>query len=313
MTDRPVVAPPRGSQWHEALFYTGDDDYLETTVPFVEAGLAAGEPVLIAVPAPGLHLLRRFDGVEGVRLVDMVEAGRNPARIIPGVLHAFTASHPGRPVRVVGEPIWPGRAAADYPRCVQHEALVNLAFADQPVRILCPYDAVRLDLDVLADAASTHPVLTRGGDRRASLGYAHPERIVDAFNRPLPEPGTPATVLVFEAAGLSGVRGLVVALATEAGLRPGRVTDLRIAVNELATNAVANAPGPAVLRVWTEPDGLLCEITGSSVLTDRLAGRIPPPHTTERGRGLLLVNLLCDLVHVHTTDDSTTVRLLMDR
>ncbi|MEV0394797.1 sensor histidine kinase [Polymorphospora rubra] len=312
MTDRPTIAPAHAPRWHEALFYTGDDDYLAATVPFVEEGLAAGEPVLIAVPTYGLGLLRRFDGVDGVRLLDMVRAGRNPARIIPGVLHAFVAGH-GSPVRVVGEPVWPGRAAADYPRCVQHEALVNIAFANHPVRMLCPYDAARLDLDVLADAASTHPVLMRGGDRQPSLGYTRPERIVDAFNRPLPEPTTATTVLVFETAGLCGVRGLLVALATEAGLPPDRVTDLRIAVNELATNAVASAAGPAVLRVWTEPDALVCEITGSSVLTDRLAGRIPPPHTTERGRGLVLVNLLCDLVHVHTTEDSTTVRLLMDR
>jgi len=302
----------RGTLHHEALFYTGDAEYLEGTGTFIQQGLAAAEPVLIAVPDPGLALLRRAFGVAiGVRFLDMGRAGRNPGRIIPAVLHAFVTEHEGARVRIIGEPIWPGRSAAAYPRCVQHEALINIALADQPASILCPYDAAGLTADALADAASTHPLIICHGDRRSSSRYGPPEAMVDALNLPLSEPPTTPTTLIFDATGLSRVRRLVVQLSTAAGLAADRVSDLEIAANELAANAVTYGTTPAVLRMWVEPDGVLCEVTGASVLTDRLAGRVPAPPTSERGRGLLLVNHLCDLVQVHTDARSTTVRLYM--
>lgn len=43
-------------------------------------------------------------------------------------------------------------------------------------------------------------------------------------------------------------------------------------------------------------------------LTDPLAGRRPVPRDQHGGRGLLLVNLLADLVRVHTEPSATTIR-----
>ncbi|NUP14825.1 MAG: hypothetical protein HOV73_02890, partial [Streptomyces sp.] len=145
---------------HPALFYRGTREYLDGTLRFVREGLALGEPVAVAVPGENLRLVR--DGLggdaDGVRLLDMGEVGRNPGRIIPGVLRAFAdAQAPGRRVRIVGEPIWAGRSSDEYPACVQHEALINAAFEGRTVTILCPYDVRRLDSRVLADAHATHP------------------------------------------------------------------------------------------------------------------------------------------------------------
>ena len=47
--------------------------------------------------------------------------------------------------------MWVGRSAVEYPACVEHEALINLALADRPVTILCSYDAARLEPAVLTD------------------------------------------------------------------------------------------------------------------------------------------------------------------
>ncbi|MDW5325975.1 sensor histidine kinase [Plantactinospora sp. KLBMP9567] len=314
MTSEPAARPEAGTLRHDALFYRSDDDYVTGIRSFVEAGVAAGEPVLVAVPGSRLDLLRTALGASTeLRFVDMAREGRNPGWIIPGVLHAFVEEHAPVRVRVVGEPIWPGRAVLAYPRCVQHEALINIALAGRPVSVLCPYDAVRLDVDVVADAASTHPFLIRDGDRQASAGYGRPESVVDSFNLPFPTPPSTASMLFFEAAGLSGMRAMVAALAREAGLDPDQVEDLRVAANEIATNAVVHSGRPAVARVWLDEDGLVCEITGSSVLTDRLAGRLPPSPVSDTGRGLLLVNYLCDLVQVHTDSTSTAIRLHMHR
>ncbi|MFI6761971.1 anti-sigma factor RsbA family regulatory protein [Micromonospora sp. NPDC050417] len=317
MTIVPRAVSRSGALRHEALFYHGHDDYRAGLYAFIAGGVTRAEPVLVVVPQPRLDLLRDeidtvSDGEVEVRFLDMGIAGRNPSWIIPGILYAFVAEHPTSRVRIVVEPIWPERRALAYPRCVQHEALVNLALADQPASILCPYDAVGLDADVIADAASTHPVLIRAGVRQSSAGYGSPEAVVDAFNLPLPEPALTPSTLLFDRAGMAGMRALVTALATEAGLAPDRVADLRLATNEIATNAVVHGGEPAVLRVWAEPSGMVSEVIGTSVLTDRLAGRLPASPTSEQGRGLLLVNHLCDLVDVHTTNESTTVRLHMD-
>ncbi|NEY36638.1 hypothetical protein GTU99_31595, partial [Streptomyces sp. PRKS01-65] len=156
----PAAAGPVDPFVHPALFYRDDEEYLRGTVPFVREGLAAGEPVAVAVPGERLALIREAlgDAADGVRMLDMREAGRNPGRIIPGVLRAFADAQPeGRRVRIIGEPIWAGRSDTEYPACVQHEALINAAFQGRTVTILCPYDAHRLDERVLADAHATHP------------------------------------------------------------------------------------------------------------------------------------------------------------
>ncbi|HEY3007559.1 MAG TPA: sensor histidine kinase [Micromonosporaceae bacterium] len=315
MTTVTAISAGNGSFVHEALLYRDADDYLDETLAFIRGGTDAGEPVLVAVPGPNLRLIEAAlgPGRNGVRFADMSEVGRNPGRIIPGVLHAFVDAHPAGRVRIIGEPIWAGRSDVAYPACVQHEALVNVAFARHAVTILCPYDVTALRPDVLADAAATHPVLVDERGRRRSAGYAAPARVVATFNRPLPNPaGTPRN-LVFDRDTLPAVRALVADAATRHGLAHERAMDLQIAVNEVATNAAAHGRVPATLRAWPEGAVLICEVTDSGEMTDPMAGRIPPAPNSEGGRGLLLVNNLCDLVRSHTDRRGTTVRMYMGR
>src|SRR5690349_24315373 len=92
---------------HPALFYRGDQEYLAGTIPFIRAGLDAGNPVAVAVPGRQLELLRGALGgdADRVHMLDMQVAGRNPGRIIPGVLRAFADAHPdARRVWITGGP-----------------------------------------------------------------------------------------------------------------------------------------------------------------------------------------------------------------
>jgi anti-sigma regulatory factor (Ser/Thr protein kinase) len=273
--------------------------------------------VLVAVPAPRVALTRSALGrdADRVRFADMTVAGRNPGRIIPGVLHPFITGAPG-PARVVGEPVWAGRGDAEYPVCVQHESLINRAFEGRDAAVLCPYDAAALPGYAIDDAARTHPVLMSDGHRRDSAGYLPPERAWPVFNRP-PAPPDPAAGDVeevpVELAGLPGLRRLVGERAARAGLAADRVTDLLLAVNEAATNTVAHGGGTGALRVWADADGLVCELRDAGPPLAELAGRIPPPPGGERGRGLILVNQLCDLVRVFSGPDGNVVRLHVRR
>ncbi|MEV7735873.1 sensor histidine kinase [Streptomyces sp. NPDC088921] len=303
-----MTAPSVEPFVHPALFYRGEEEYLHGTVPFVRDGLKAGEPVAVAVPGPNLAMLKAALGedVAHVKFLDMTEAGRNPGRIIPRVLRAFADTHRHTRVRIIGEPIWAGRSTVEYPACVQHEALINPAFQGRDVTILCPYDADRLDEQVLTDAYATHPLIISGGRERSSTSYA-PEHVVARYNQPLEQPAA-AEELVFQADQLPGARHFAVEQAARFGLSGGRLEDVALIVAELTTNSVVHGGGSGVLRVWADGEQVVCEVRDHGNLDDPLAGRRPPARDKPGGRGLLLVHSLADLVRLHTGPDGTAVR-----
>lgn len=293
---------------HPALFYRGERQYTAGTVPFVLEGLARGEAVAVAVPGPNLGLMKAELGPSagGVRFLDMAQEGRNPGRIIPGVLRAFADAHPAGRVRIIGEPVWPGRTAAEYPACVQHEALINAAFAGRDVTILCPYDADRLDPRVIADAYATHPVVI-DGDRELASGAYDPGQVVARYNEPLPYPPD-AAAYSFDAQALPAARHFAVHAAERLGLTGVRLQDVAVAVAELTTNSVVHGGGSGTLRIWAEGGEILCEVRDRGRLTDPLAGRRPAARGRAGGRGLLLVHHLADLVRVHAAEEGTAIR-----
>jgi anti-sigma regulatory factor (Ser/Thr protein kinase) len=299
---------------HPALLYCGDKEYLAGTVPFIHDGLAAGEPVAVAVPGANLDLIRRALGADAQRVLlrDMTVAGRNPGRIIPAVLLAFANARPGQRVRLIGEPIWAGRSATEYPACAQHEALINVAFAGRPATILCPYNTELLDPVWVQDAYRTHPLMWDASGRIDSADYDDPAAVAQSFNRPLPDPPAYAVTTTVDVLTLAAVRRFVGAHASRAGLTPAHVADLTLAVNELAANAVEHGGGTGEVALWTEEDQLVCQLSDCGYLSEPLAGRIPvPADAPTGGRGLLLVNQLCDLVRVHTTPAGTTIRIYL--
>ncbi|MGW0468895.1 anti-sigma factor RsbA family regulatory protein [Streptomyces sp. NPDC003027] len=298
---------------HPALFYRDEREYTAGTVPFVQEGLAAGEAVAVAVPGPNLELIKSALGssADDVQFLDMTEAGRNPGRIIPGVLRAFADAHGEGRVRIIGEPIWAGRTATEYPACVQHEALINAAFQGRDATILCPYDTVRLDAEVIADAWATHPTVIDQGRELSSEAYDW-HTVVARYNEPLAYP-VDAAAIAFGAEELPAARYFAVKQAEVLGLTGDREQDLALLVAELTTNSVVHGGGSGTLRMWAEGERVVCEVRDGGRLADPLAGRRPPARGQLGGRGLLLVNYLADLVRVHTAEDGTTVRFYLNR
>lgn len=267
----------------------------------------------MAVPGGDLQLLRAALGpsAESVRFLDMTEAGRNPGRIIPGVLRAFADRHPAARVRIIGEPIWAGRTEAEYGACVQHEALINLAFRGRAVTIICPYDTARLDAGVLADARATHPLIVENGHQWPSHAYA-PEQAIASYNEPLGVPaGAPS--FSFAADCVPGARVFAVSEGERLGLMGRRLDDLALAVAELTTNSVLHGGGRGTVRVWAQGGQVLCQVEDPGRLSDPLAGRRPALPGRIGGRGLLLVHQVSDLVRVHTGPDGTAIRFHFGR
>ena len=300
----------RGHLEHIAMLYQGVREYVEGILGFLQEG--GDFPALVAVPGPHADLLRRhMSGLsDRTQFVDMHLLGRNPRRIIPAI-REFLDGHPDRHVDFVGEPIWPGRTAAEVAEATQHESLLNLAFGETSMSILCPYDVERLDPSVLDDSLRTHPVVIERGERRDSPQYTDPATLCEPGRWPLPPPPWGARVLAFDARHLVRVRHVVQRRAAEAGLAHEPMHDLLLAINEAATNTVRHVPGRGILRLWQEPGSLVCEIRDRGRIDDPLADRYFPDDEAEGGWGLLLVNQLCDLVELRSDAGGTTLRMHM--
>ena len=315
-------APPHASFRHEALLYAGEAEFVSATSTFIREGLAAGEPVLVVVDAPKIGLLRSAlgDHAGAVEFADMAVVGRNPGRILDA-WHRFATERAaaGAGARGIGEPVSADRTAAELVECQLHEALLNVAFPAQPAwTLLCPYDTRTLGAEAVSEARRTHPFLRHGTEAVASPefatdGYGGPgePRAPWQFEDPLPEPPADASPLELAIGDASpiDVRHRVSRHATEAGGSPVCVSALALAVSELATNSIRHGGGRGRLRLWRDRGSLVCEVADRGHITDPLVGRRRPTSRQLDGRGLWLVNQLCDLVQVRSAPGHTVVRV----
>ena len=306
-----AAAATNGRFRHLALFYHGRGEHLAALCAFIQPARARGEAVFVAVPERKAELMRRELGEDSaqVTLVDMAELGRNPARIIPALL-AYAGKHRGQRVCCIGEPIWPGRTAAEVQEAVRHEALINLAFRDSPVTVVCPYDSAGLPGSVIADAARTHPAVIKDHQATASAGYLEPPDLPPRCNRALPRPPAHTETLGYSD-DLRPVRSFVASRARCAGLTPLRISDLVLAIGELAANTVRHTDGGGTVQVWRTGEEIICQVADTGQLNDPLAWHRARSDELLGGNGLWLVNQVCDLVQARTGQAGTTIRLHM--
>ena len=301
--------PQTASFRHEALLYDSPETFVAGTVPFIRDAVAAGEPIMVAVGAEKIALLRTWLGEDAdpVAFADMAELGANPARIIPAwqeFIDDNAAS--GRPLRGIGEPIWADRSPTELVECQCHEALLNVAFATaSDFHLICPYDTAQLDRDVIAEAEASHPFVA-GAPSAAYRG----DHAVPQFAAPLPEPPADAGIHEISRDTLADLRHLTAAEAERSGLSSRRTHDLVLAVHEIAANSVRHGGGRGVLRIWLEADTLICDIRDSGrIAVQPLVGRVRPTLNQTSGWGLWLANQLCDLVQLRELPHGSVVRL----
>jgi len=296
------------------LPYRDRASYRAEILRFAHAGLSAGEPAFIALPGDEAHdLAGRLvqPGIQAAELMcfDMSQLGRNPARVIPA-LRAFAGRHATHRIRIIQEPVWPGRSAAETREAIRSEALLNLALAGAAADALCLFDETGLTPPVIAGAQSTHPQLLDGaaGSPAARTDHATlPWEFPPGFDDPLPPPPGDAETLSYTS-DLAPVRKLVEGHALRAGLGPPQAMDLVLAVSELAANTLSHTDSGGTLAVWQDEREMLCQADDSGWITDPLAGRVTRPPDS-RGHGLLVVNQLCDLVELRTSRSGTTIRI----
>jgi anti-sigma regulatory factor (Ser/Thr protein kinase) len=293
---------------HEALIYRGEAEFDAALHAFLQEAAAAGEPVLVALPGPHLQRVRETlgDVMADARVEDLEQVGRNPGCLL-SMIEEWVASHEGH-ARVVSEVVWPGRSHAEAVEALRHEALVNHALAEYDATIMSPFDARHLDDDILAAVEMTHPTVVEGGQRRAGASYTDP--LSPAFRElwPLEDPAGPVTEHPLHGSLLELRRAVAGDPALES-LSEERRSDLVFAINEAASNAVKHGNETCLTRIWHEGGEIVTEVRSPSGIDDVMAGRRRPAVDALEGRGLWLINQLCDLVEMRSDTSGMTLRM----
>ena len=300
---------------HEAFFYAGDREFVAGVGSFLEEAVGGGEPVLVVVNSRKIDLLRtRLKSDAGkVQFAAIEDVGPNPARIIPAWAD-FVDQYPERRLRGIGEPIWAERSPEELVECQRHESLLNVAFAgNSGFTLMCPYDTTALGGDVVDEARRSHRFI-RGVETLTTSGeYLGTETLGGPFAEPLPEPPASSVRVGFQAGSLGGLRSLVFREVMAAGLSSERAEDAVTAVNEVASNSLRHAGGHGELRIWRTADWVVCEVSDDGHIDEPLVGRTRPTIGATGGRGLWMVNQLCELVQVRSFSAGTTVRMHLRR
>ncbi|MEU4690108.1 ATP-binding protein [Actinoplanes sp. NPDC023714] len=105
------------------------------------------------------------------------------------------------------------------------------------------------------------------------------------------------------------VRGFVAERAGRLGLPAARIDLLVLAVSELTTNTLMHTDGGGLVRVWAEKGNVICDVTDSG--GPRTFGRSMPPAQTIGGRGLAIVERICDSVKSIAVPGGTLVRICL--
>ena len=127
--------------------------------------------------------------------------------------------------------------------------------------------------------------------------------------------GLGETVLLdqaFDRDTLYQLRAAVSAHGSEAGLAPGRVSDLVLAVHELAANSVRHGAGHGRVLIWRNHQAVHCQVTddGAAAASDGRGGSDGPAGNaaqwgTEPGHGLWLVRQIADQATWRSAADGT--------
>ncbi|MGH3547627.1 MAG: anti-sigma factor RsbA family regulatory protein [Pseudonocardiaceae bacterium] len=299
---------------HLGLLYGSEEDFLAGTVPFIRDGLERGEPIWIVTTDRNAGWLRVALGADASKVVfhDCTQWFRHPARALASLHRAVRVGVCGQRLRMIGEPFWTARTGQESTEWARCESVVNVALASANASVVCTYDTRVVAPEVAAQVARTHPELVVGGEVRPSPSYSDPTLFNAECDRsPLAEPPSSALRLAFDRLDLlAALRVFMTSYATWAGAPSQSVEQFVQAVDEIATNAIEHGGGSGVLRVWTGPQMMSCEVTDTGTgLRDPLAGHLPPPPGRTGLCGLWLARQFCDLVEVRSDPAGTTVRL----
>ena len=303
---------------HAAATATTTQQLVDAALPYLQAGLRAGDLTLVSC-SPGLgELLRRRLGssASGLGHVDLgLLTSRTPDVFTRVRRSAETAARRGNGsgrVRLLFEPSVPP-GPEGWREVMRADAVFNTVMGDLPVMALCLFDEQRLPAEVVASVGRMHPELVTASGWTPSADYAAAPDFVRTLPRPRnPVEDTPPVFAVDDVPTLPELRhrlgAVLAALVADGDLRG----DLHLALSEVAANAFRHGRRPVSARIWAGPARIVCAISdGGHSFDDPLAGFVPAHgyDLSRGGMGLWLARKLWDHVDLFARPDGFTVRL----
>ncbi len=298
--------------FHEAGFYGSDDEFRSLIVPFVEEGVAAGEPVIIGYDDRRSGLLRSWlkDPAAVTFLVD-TELYSTPTKAIAAYQRMFEThrARGAQQIRFAGHVPHPGNGGS-FTGWDRFECAVNTVWGSTPVWGLCLYDSATAPPEVLDIIERTHPViLSQSGEHRRCQRYQGSSEFEGLPVRRDPlEDTAPLVELVNRSA--AEARHALEALG-RGRVPDAALADLLIGVSEAVNNAVRHGQPPTTVRIWGAADRIVVTVHDAGPgPADRLAGLAPASGSAlQGGLGLWFMHQLDLDVALRYDPGGFTIRL----
>jgi anti-sigma regulatory factor (Ser/Thr protein kinase) len=304
---------------HEALFFGSTQDLVAEAAPFLRAGLAAGDDVVLICEEENNQAVAKQLGHDE-RIIYFPRPGAYQKAVTAVQFYRdFMRSRleqGSRRVRLVGQVNF-GTDPRAWDEWRRFEALCNHALSSYPLWCLCAYDVRDQPSAAVATAEITHPFVRHGEASRVNPGYVDPAallRVPPAVLRPLPEDAP--TVALCDLEDLNGLHRRVRERLVAARLEGELVDDLVLVVNELATNGIRHGVPPVTVRMRLTEHRVVCTVVDRGPgFDDPYAGYLPGngAELPEGQFGLWLARRLCDQLLVDRTPEGFAVTLVVDR
>jgi anti-sigma regulatory factor (Ser/Thr protein kinase) len=303
---------PRRAHVHDGGLYASDDEFLELLVPFVEQGLANGEPVITGYDERKATLLRRaLACTDGVTFITDASLYATPARAIHTYRQLFQHHmEKGAPrIRIAGDVPHAGNGG-NFEGWDRYESGVNVVWNDVPLLSFCLYDTRITPNHVLDVVTRTHRhLVTPEHGRQVSARYEDVNTFCREPVSPDPVQATDPSLELIDPTPADS-RQLLLALAG-GSLDAATLDGLAIGITEAVANAHRHGAPPVTVSMWATSRRIVVTVhdTGAGP-TDPLAGlRRAPASDGGSGLGLWLMHQLCDDVALLDSADGFTVRL----
>jgi len=262
---------------HNALVYESTDEYLARAVPFLKAGIEAGEGAVVAHTKPGLAMMREALGPEAARVtfVDVSGAYTRPARTLAAYHEVYVEQLQKTPTLRAVADVQFGPDPNEWDLWTGYEAVFNRSFGHLPAWVLCSYDANGTPDPIIEGVWQTHPEVVAGDSWNSSDLYEDPDQFLRRIT-PVPAPLTSLRAIPFG----RGAEDLREQLARELAadkLSEAQTLDLLLAVTEIANNAMQHGGGIQEVRVGRARGRFVCEIVDrGDGFDDPAAGYLAP-------------------------------------
>lgn len=294
---------------HDLLVHDGEAEFEAHVVPFLRAGIEAGDMVLAVAGSAQRELLADALGPERDAMLfvanDTVYTRPEAAlasydRTLRSLSHGGADTVRALAVMPVCETV------ADWRRWIAYEAIVNRALAHHPAWVVCAYDSQVVDSGVVEDLRATHPHL--GGC--ACQEYRDPAEVVrERAGEPdrAPLPDLRNLPLPIDAPAF---RAQLAAEMASAGVGAERACEMLLAASEVYGNAGRHGCGLRAARTGLVDDRFVCELSDHGPgIDDPLTGYLPPREGATGGFGMWVARQATERMDLLTTPDGLTVRL----